>query len=61
MFSIDEIKKKREMYESKIEEMLIQFGKELPSEIKIESMVAVKHGTDQLHCSIKLVLEDLNK
>lgn len=61
MFSIDEIKNKREMYERKIEEILVQFEKELPSEIKIESMVAVKHGTDKLECNIKLVMEDLNK
>ncbi len=61
MFSIGEIKKKRELYERKIEDILMQFEKELPSEIKIESMVAVRHGTDKLVGSIKLVVEDLNK
>lgn len=62
MFQIDEIKKKREIYERKMEEILIQFEKELPSEIKIENMVAVRPmGSDSLKCSIKLAVEDLNK
>ncbi len=63
MFSIDEIKKKREIYERKIEDILVQFEKELPSEIRIESAVAVKPigGIRPLKCSIKLVVDDLNK
>ena len=63
MFSIDEIKKKREIYERKIDDILTQFAKELPPEISIENMVAVRAmgGTNLLKCSIKLVVEDLNK
>lgn len=63
MFSIDEIKKKRGIYERKIEDILSQFEKELPPEIRIENMVAVRHmgETNPLKCSIKLVVEDLNK
>lgn len=64
MFSIDEVKKKREIYERKIEDILIQFEKELSSEIRIENMVAIRPmGTNPLplKCSIKLVVEDLNK
>ena len=60
MFSINEVKKKREIYERKIEDILIQFEKELPSEIRIENMVAVRY-TGKLKCSIKLAVEDLNK
>lgn len=61
MFSIDEIKKKREMYERKMEDILIQFEKELPPEIRIENAVVTKPlGTNLLKCGIKLVLEDLN-
>lgn len=63
MFSINDIKKKREIYERKIEDILIQFEKELPSEISIENMVAVRHigYVKPLRCSIKLAIEDLNK
>lgn len=38
MFQIDEIKKKREICERKIEDILMLFEKELPSEIKIENI-----------------------
>lgn len=62
MFSIEDIKKKREIYERKIEDIIAQFEKELPSEVKIENMVAVRPiGINPLKCSIKLVVEDLNK
>ncbi len=65
MFSIDEIKKKREIYEGKIGDMLAQFEKELPPEIIIDSMVATRPigpiGANSLKCRIKLVMEDLNK
>lgn len=62
MFSIDEIKKKRQIYERKIEEILAQFEKELPSEIRIDNMVAIRSvGVSVLKCSIKLIVEDLNK
>ena len=62
MFSIDETKKKREIYERKIEDILMQLEKELPSEVKIDNMVATRLlGAKALKCSIKLVVEDLNK
>ena len=62
MFSIDEIKKKREIYERKIEDVLMQFEKELPSEVKIDNTVAVRSiGDKVLKCHIKLAVEDLNK
>jgi hypothetical protein len=60
MFSTDDIKKKRAMYERKIEDMLLQFEKELPSAVRIENMVATRLGSEQLKCGIKLVVEDLN-
>jgi hypothetical protein len=61
MFSIDDIKKKREIYERKMEDMLNQFEKDLPPEITIDNAVAIRHkGSDLLKCSIKLVMEDLN-
>lgn len=62
MFQIDDIKKRRELYERKIEDILMQFEKELPSEIKIDNIVATRPiGANSLKCSIKLVVEDLNK
>lgn len=62
MFSIEEIKKKREIYERKIEDTLKQFEKELPSEIRIDGVVAIMYGGEkELKCSIKLAMEDLNK
>jgi hypothetical protein len=61
MFSIDEIKKKREMYERKIEKILEEFKNELPQEVTIDNAVATRHGTCYIECSIKLVVEDLNK
>ncbi len=62
MLPIEDIKKKRETYERKIEEILVQFEKELPSEVRIDSSVAVRNsGVDSLKCRIKLVVEDLNK
>lgn len=61
MFSIEEIKKKRESYERKIEDVLIEFEKELPPEIRIENAVVVRPiGTNLLKCGIKLAVEDLN-
>lgn len=61
MFSIDEIKKKREIYERKIEDVLIQFEKELPSEITIDNAVIIRPmGSNLLKCGIKLVVKDLN-
>lgn len=61
MFSVDEIKKKRETYERKIEDALVQLEKELPPEIRIENAVVIRPtGTNLLKCGIKLVLEDLN-
>jgi hypothetical protein len=59
MFSIDEIKKKRESYERKIEEILKEFERELPPEIKIESSVVLNRDKS-MKCSIKLEVEDLN-
>ena len=59
MFSIDEIKKKRESYERKIEEILKEFERELPPEIKIESSVMLNRDKS-MKCSIKLEVEDLN-
>lgn len=62
MFSIDEIKKKREIYERKIEDIIVQFEKDLPSEVMVESVVAIRNfGINKLKCSIKLAVEDLNK
>lgn len=61
MFSIDDIKKKREIYERKIEDILVQLEKELPSEITIDNTVAIRSGSDPLKCSIKLIMKDLNK
>lgn len=62
MFQIDDIKKKREIYERKIEDIFKQFEKELPLEVTIESMVAFRPiGSNSLQCSIKLVVADLNK
>ncbi len=66
MFAIEEIKKKIEIYERKIEDTLVQFEKELPPEIRIENMVATRRmgpieANNSLKCSIKLVMEDLNK
>lgn len=62
MFSIDETKKKREIYERKIEDLIEQFEKDLPPEVRIESVVAIRNfGIKKLKCSIKLVVEDLNK
>ena len=61
MFSIDEIKKKRELYERKIEEILEEFEKELPKEVTIDNAIAMRHGTSSIECNIKLVVEDLNK
>jgi hypothetical protein len=59
MFSIDEIKKKRESYERKIEEIVYQFAKELPSEVTIDSIVVLNRN-NKMECGIKLVVEDLN-
>ena len=63
MWNIDDIKKKRELYEGKIEEVLKEFEKEIPPEFKIESAVAIrsrdKNGA--LECHIKLEVEDVNK
>jgi hypothetical protein len=59
MFSIDEIKKKRESYERKIEEILYQFAKELPPEVTINSVVVINRN-NEMDCGIKLVVEDLN-
>jgi hypothetical protein len=61
VFSIDEIKKKRELYERKIEEMLEEFEKELPKEVTIDNAIAMRHRTSSIECNIKLVVEDLNK
>ena len=59
MFSIGEIKKKRESYERKIEEILYQFAKELPPEVTINSVVAINRN-NKIDCSIKLEVADLN-
>ena len=63
MWNIDDIKKKRETYERKIEDVLKEFEKEIPPEFKIESAVAIrdmgKNGI--LKCHIKLEVEDVNK
>ena len=63
MWNIDDIKKKREIYERKIEDVLKEFEKEIPPEFRIESAVAVrsmgKNGV--LECHIKLEVEDVNK
>jgi hypothetical protein len=59
MFSIDEIKKKRESYERKIEEIVYQFAKELPLEVTIDSVVVINRN-NKMECGIKLVVADLN-
>lgn len=63
MWNIDDIKKKREIYERKIENVLKEFEKEIPPEFKIESVVVIggigKSGV--LECHIKLEVEDINK
>lgn len=61
MFSTDEIKKKRAIYERKIEEILKEFENELPKEVTIDNAIAMRHGTSSIECNIKLVVEDLNK
>ena len=63
MWNIDDIKKKREIYERKIEDVLKEFEKEIPPEFKIESAVAVKSmgKSGVLECHIKLEVEDVNK
>lgn len=62
MFNIDEIKKKREEYETKIEELLKEYEKELPSMFKIESAVAVRESSSsKLICRIKLEVENVNR
>lgn len=61
MMNIDDIKKKRETYERKIEDVLKEFEKEIPPEFKIESEVAVRSKEKGFDCRIKLELEDLNK
>lgn len=59
---LEEIKKKRETCERKIEDILTQFEKELPPGIRIDNAVAFSTiGTKSLICSIKLVVEGLNK
>ena len=46
----------------KIEDILIEFEKELPSEIMIDNVVVIRPmGSSLLKCGIKLVVEDLNK
>lgn len=63
MWNIDDIKKKRETYERKIEGVLKEFEKEIPPEFKTESAVAFrsrdKNGA--LECHIKLEVADVNK
>lgn len=63
MWKIDDIKKKRQMYERKIEDVLKEFEKEIPPEFKIESAVAVRSmdNNEVLECHIKLKVEDVNK
>lgn len=66
MLAIDEMKKKRDVYERKIEEILKEFEKEIPPEFRIESVVALKPSGrgvgDSLKCTIKIGLaEDINK
>lgn len=63
MWSINDIKKKREIYERKIEEVLKEFEKEIPPEFKIESAVAIRNRDKNgaLECHIKLEVEDVNK
>lgn len=63
MWNINDIKKKREMYERKIEDVLKEFEKEIPPEFKIESAVAVRSmdKSGVLECHIKLEVEDVNK
>ena len=63
MWNIDDIKKKRETYERKIEDVLKEFEKEIPPEFKIESAVAIRDmGKNSiLKCHIKLEVEDVNK
>jgi hypothetical protein len=63
MWNIDDIKKKREMYERKIEDVLKEFEKEIPPEFKIESAVAIRsmEKNSILKCHIKLEVEDVNK
>lgn len=61
MLSIGDIKKKREVYERKIEEILSQLDIELSPEVKIENAIAMRHtGAGKLECKIKLTMEDIN-
>lgn len=62
MWNINDIKKKRYMYERKIEDVLKEFEKEIPPEFKIESAVVIRSMKDDvLECHIKLEVEDVNK
>lgn len=62
MWKIDDIKKKRQMYERKIEDVLKEFEKEIPPEFKIEYAVVTRRMKDDvLECHIKLEVEDVNK
>jgi D-arabinose 5-phosphate isomerase GutQ len=63
MWNIDDIKKKREMYERKIEDVLKEFEKEIPPEFKIESAVVIRGmgKSGALECHIKLEVADINK
>lgn len=63
MWNIDDIKKKRDMYERKIEYLLKEFEKEIPPEFKIESAVAIRSIDKNrvMECRIKLDVGDINK
>ena len=61
---IEEMKKKRAIYEKKMEEILKEFEKEIPPVFRIESVVAVRPlgNKTPLKFHIKIELsEDLNK
>ena len=61
---IEEMKKKRTIYEKKLEEILKEFEKEIPPDFRIESAITVRPLGDksQLQFHIKIELsEDLNK
>ena len=61
--AIEEMKKKRGVYEKKLEEILKEFEKEIPPEFIIESAIAIRHRhNSMLEFHIKIELsEDLNK
>ena len=61
---IEEMKNKRTIYEKKLGEILKEFEKEIPSDFRIESAVAIrssgKKSPLKFHIKIELS-EDLNK